>query len=177
MSKNNETKAGINGRRKALLGLTSGTALAIWQKPLINSIVVPAHAQTSVVMPVLPPEDLCPMIIISNVLFGPVSGSNTPPVCSVTFDVLSGMAGTPLTITSITNSTLEANNTVTYDSFGEASDTTGPRVVWRGPASDAPFCSDLMPIDSVTFTITATCAAVANGDTFSQDFLLADILA
>jgi hypothetical protein len=176
MSDSNESKASLKGRRKILLGLTSGTALAVWQKPVINSIVMPAHAQTSPVVPV-DPAALCPMILIGNVIFGPVSGANTPPVCSVTFDVLSGTAGTPLTITSITNSTLAANNTVVYDTFGEATDTAGPRVVWRGPASDAPFCSDLMPIDAVTFTVTATCAAVPTMETFTQDFALVDILA
>lgn len=166
-----ESKASLKGRRKILLGLTSGTALAVWQKPIINGIVTPAHAQTSPT-----PADLCPTIVIGNVITGPISGTTTPAVCSITFDVLSGEAGTPLTITSITNSTLTANNTVLYDSFGEATDTTGPRVVWRGPASDAPFCTDLVPIDEVTFTVTATCAAAPMMGTFTQDFTLADIL-
>jgi hypothetical protein len=174
MSEINDSKASVKGRRKILLGLSSSAALSVWQKPIINSIVMPAHAQTSPIPPM--PADLCPMIVIGNIVAGPVSGTTTPAVCSVTFDVLSGTPGTPLTITSITNSALEANNTVVYDVFGEATDTTGPRVVWRGPASDAPFCTDLMPIDPVTFTVTATCAAVPSMDTFTQDFNLADIL-
>lgn len=162
----------LKNRRKILLGIGSGSALAAWHKPIIGNIVTPAHAQTSPT-----PADLCPMILIGNILIGPVSGTSAVPVCSLTFDVLSGDASAPLTITSITNSALADNNEVTYDSFGEATDTTGPRVVWRGPASDAPFCSDFTPIDDLTFTVTATCDAVPGMETFSQDFSLAEILA
>lgn len=169
----------MNQRRKLLI---SGTVMAVWHKPMVNSVVTPAHAQTSPVEPPPPPppppnpEDVCPMIVTGNVVFGPVSGSNTPPVCSVTFDVLSGMAGTPLTITSITN-TMAADTTITYDSFGDVTDTTGSRVVWRGPATDAPFCTNFTVVNEVTFTVTATCAAAPDAGTFTQDFTLTQILA
>ena len=172
----------MNKRRQLLIG--SGVVVAAWHKPVINSIVTPAHAQMS--PPVVDPEQLCPMIVIGNVVLGPVSGTFVPPVCSVTFDVLSGTAGTPLTIVEITNTTA-ADTTIVYDGFGEVTDTTGSRVVWRGPAPDAPFCSDLTVINDVTFTVTATCAAVdeaiadgavvENGTTFTQDFTLSEILA
>ena len=154
----------MNKRRQLLIG--SGVAVAAWHKPVINSIVTPAHAQMSV----------CPTIAVGNVVFGPVSGTFTPPVCSVTFDVLSGSADMPLTIIEITN-TVADDTTVVYDGFGEVTDIIGSRVVWRGPATDAPFCSNFTVINDLTFTVTASCAAVADGGTFSQDFTLTEILA
>lgn len=173
---NNKLETVLKKRRKLLIG--TGT-LAAWSSPIVSSIITPAHAQTSnpPVDPPIPAENLCAMIITDNIVFGPVSGTSVPAVCSLTFDVLSSMAGSPLTIVSITNNDLPASNTVTYDTFGEATDTTGPRVVWRGPATDAPFCSDLMPIDqdAIIFTVTATCDA-AEGREFTQLFTLASVL-
>lgn len=156
----------MNNRRKVLLGLGASSALAAWHTPVINRIVTPAHAQASV----------CPMITIGNVVFGPVSGTNTPPVCTATFDVLSADAVIPLNITSIDAGTLPADTTVDVQNLGTASNTAGPRVVWQGPATDAPFCSDLTPVDDITFTITASCDAVTDGGTFTQTFLLSEIL-
>ncbi len=153
-------------RRKLLLGVGAGSAIAAWHKPVINSIITPAHAQMSV----------CPMITIGNVVTGPVSGSNVPPVCSITFDVLSGTAGTPLTITAIDAGTLPADTTFTVDSLGTATETVGPRIIWRGPATDAPFCTNIALINDVTFTVTATCASVAGGGTFSQDFTVSSLV-
>lgn len=175
--KNEKTKAAMNRRRKLLMGIGSVSALGAWHKPVINSIITPAHAQTSGPVVPIPAEDLCPMIVTGNNTFGPLSGSNTPPICSLTFDVLSSSATATLTIVSITNNTLPANNTVSYDTFGEATNVTGPRVVWQGPATDAPFCSDLMPIDQndIVFTVTATCTAAA-GREFTSSFTLADVL-
>jgi uncharacterized repeat protein (TIGR01451 family) len=154
----------------------SGTAL-------INVVSVAVDGLTtqqvdSADTPVTPAQDLCSMAVTGNTVFGPVSGTSVPPVCSLTFDILSGTAGVPLTIVSVTNNALPADNTITYDTFGEATEITGPRVVWRGPASDAPFCSDLMPTDQndITFTVTATCTA-AGGREFTQSFTLADVLA
>ncbi len=169
VSEKNKDKT--NQRRKLLLGVGASSAIAVWQKPVINSLIIPAHAQTSM----LAPEDLCPMITIGNVVTGPVSGSNTPPVCSITFDVLSGTAGTPLTITGIDPGTLPANTTFTIDSLGTATDVSGPRVVWRGPATDAPFCTNIALIEDVSFTVTATCVA-AGGGTFSQDFTVSGLV-
>lgn len=163
----------MNKRRKLLTGIGCGTVVAAWHKPVINSIVTPAHAQTSVV-PLLP-EELCPRIVTANVVFGPVSGTTTPPVCSATFDVLSGDASTTLTISSITTNTLTANVTVDVQDLGVATSSTGPRVVWRGPATDAPFCTDLEPTDDVVISVTATCDA-AGGEEFIEDFLLSEIL-
>lgn len=163
----------MNKRRKLLTGIGCGTVVVAWHKPVVNSIVMPAHAQTSVLPPL--PEELCPRIVIGNVVFGPVSGTTTPAVCNATFDVLSGDAAVSLTINSITTNTLSANVTVDVQDLGVATSTSGPRVVWRGPATDAPFCSDLEPTDDVVISVTATCDA-AGGETFIEDFLLSEIL-
>ena len=162
-------------RRKLLLGLGAGGAIAAWHKPVINAVVTPAHAQTSVPVPMPTPAELCPMITIGNVVTGPVSGTNVPPVCSVTFDVLSGTPGVSLTITAIDAGTLPADTTFSVDSLGTATDLVGPRIVWRGPAVGAPFCQPFTVIDDVTFSVTASCAA-SGGDTFTQDFVLSDLV-
>lgn len=161
-------------RRRALQGALGASALVVanWHTPIVNSVLTPAHAQTS---PVDPPPT-CPDAVIGNVTFGPVSGTNTPPVCQATFDVLSTDSSQPLTIVSITDDNADPDTTITYDAFGEATDTTGPRVVWRGPASDAPFCTDLMPTTDVTFTVTFTCTAAGDVQ-FTNTVALSEILA
>jgi len=157
----------MNDRRKILLGLGTSTAVVAWHKPLVKAIALPAHAQAS---------PMCPMVVIGNVLFGPVSGSNTPPLCTVTFDVLSASATLPLTIENITDNA-PADTTIVYDTFGEVTDSVGSRVVWRGPATDAPFCSNLIVVNEVIFTVTASCAAAPNTPSFTQEFTLTEVLA
>lgn len=160
-------------RRNILKGAGLISALTVWHKPIVNNVVLPAHAQTSTPPP--PPEELCSAIVVDNVIFGPVSGNNTPPVCTVTFDILSNNSRGDLTIISIQEDALPANTTITVQDLGPATSTTGPRVTWRGPASDAPFCTNPVPVDDVVFTVTATCQA-ADEREFSQDFLLSEIL-
>jgi len=178
----------MNERRKALLGISGIAACSVWHKPIINSVVLPAHAETSPAPedpadptpppppPPPPAEDVCPMIIAGNVLFGPVSGTNVPPVCSATFEILSSDAATSLTIISITNGALPADTTVSIQDLGVATDGSGPRVVWQGPATDAPFCTDLEPVDDIVFTVTATCDAAENMGQFTQTFSLIAVL-
>ncbi|RBP53494.1 hypothetical protein [Arenicella xantha] len=182
----NEQLDAQRSRRKVLLGLGTGAAVVVWHKPVINSVVMPAHAQTSVVEPhvepPLPtPAELCGAVVTGNVVFGPVSGTTTPAVCSATFDVLSADPTNSLTIISIEAASLPADTTIDVQDLGVATNTAGPRVVWRGPATDAPFCTDLQPIEDVTFTITATCEAAdttdTDGDSFTQEFTLTSILA
>jgi len=48
LSSNDNSKQKIAAKRRAALGLMGGGVVAIWQKPLINAVVLPAHAQTSV---------------------------------------------------------------------------------------------------------------------------------
>lgn len=79
-------------------------------------------------------------------------------------------------------STLATDVIVTYDGMVSysgpmiANESLGPRVLWRGPAGDAPTCTMVMPIDEVMFTVTATCTAVP-GTSITQIFSLAQILA
>jgi len=160
-------------RRGLLKGVVGAGALSValpnsWTKPMVKAVLLPAHAQTSA----------CPDIVIGNVTFGPQSGTPTPAVCRATFDVLSSDPAVPLNIISITNGPLGADVTITYDSFGEATDTAGPRVVWAGPDVDAPFCriDQSVPTDDVTFTVTADCE-VTGSVQITQDFNLSDILA
>lgn len=176
MNQNNEEKlcedsSSLSGnykqsRRRLLGGVAGVSALAAWHKPIINAVILPAHAQTSV----------CPTVTVQNVTFGPLSGMSTPSVCSVTFDVFSSDPLQDVTIQSIETSTLAANVTVDVQDLGITTSTSGPRVVWQGPASDAPFCSDLMPSNDVTFTATLTCSSVAPGTSFTQSFTLLSLL-
>jgi len=44
-------KTKLDSNKRKLLGLTSLTLLApLWSKPLINAVILPAHAQTSAAM-------------------------------------------------------------------------------------------------------------------------------
>ncbi len=170
----------MNTRRKTLFALTGVTALSVWHKPLVKSVITPAHAQMSPpvdppVDPPVPPQDVCPMITFGNLTSGPVSGTNVPPVCNATFEILSADAATPITIISIENSALPADTTLDIQDLGAATDGSGPRVIWRGPATDAPSCSDIVPTGDITFTVTATCEAANMGE-YQQTFSLAAIL-
>lgn len=157
-----------NARRRFLFG---GAAIAIvlpskWSKPVINAVVLPAHAQTS--------SATCPRVAIGNVVFGPISGGGAQPQCTVTFDVLSADSAN-VTVINIENSALLNGASVTYNGFGTATQTTGPRIIWQGNAAEAPFCSTVSPSDPVSFTVTYTCDAV-NGEEFTQVFELSDIV-
>lgn len=174
-------------RRKTLVALTGISAMATWHKPIINSIVTPAHAQTSPMdPPVDPPVDpvdplpseVCPMITTGNLVSSSVSGANSLIACSATFEILSSDAAASLTIISIDNSALTTGATITVQDLGAATDSSGPRVSWTGPSADAPTCSNPQPTDDITFTVTATCAAASalSPSTFTQEFLLSAIL-
>ena len=171
-AKNNEQRKSRRALLKGTLGVTAAvTATAAivpsrWTKPVVNAIVLPVHAQTSPE----PPEPTCPELVIGNIVTGPVSGQAQ---CTITFDMLSADAAMPVTVTDISNSSLVDPDTVTYNGFGEATDTTGPRVVFQGATTNAPFeCTD--PINEVTFSVTFTCED-ADPTTFTQDFLLSEI--
>lgn len=169
----------MNERRKTLLGITGVAAATAWHKPIIKSIVTPAHAQTSPPSPPPPPppEDVCPVITTSDATVSPVSGGLSGVACSATFEILSGDASASLTIVSITPSALPADTTFDVQDLGTATDSSGPRISWVGPSVDAPSCNDdSRPIDDVTFTVTATCAAAVGMGQFSQTFSLNDVL-
>ena len=143
----------MNDRRKLLLGLGTTSALAAWHKPIVNSVILPTHAQTSV----------CPDIVVGNAQSSGLSGANSATSCGVTFDIFSSDPATPLEITSIATTALAAGVTVTNDGLGEATTSTGPRVTWIGPIagaapSDCVATGAIVPVDDVTFVITASCS-------------------
>ncbi len=159
----------MNERRKLLLGIGATSAMAAWHKPLINAVVVPAHAETSPPeetppppAPPTPPTE-CPTIVLDDVTSQALSGAAGNTSCGVTFGIFSSDPNVPLEITGIETSALGTDVEVTNDGLGEATMTNGPRVTWIGPiVGSAPGdCTDLaniVPVDDITFTISATCA-------------------
>ena len=143
---------------------------------LINSVSVAADDVTPDIddsddesTPVTVP--VCPLPAIINVVeSGPTSGSAP---CTITFDVVSS-DGTTLTVTNIVDAGAGVGTTVTYDPFGDVTDTTGIRVVISSTAG-APFCNDPTLFGDITFTVTTTCAV--NETPATTDFTLASILA
>jgi len=159
----------MNNRRKVLLGLGLGSGLAAWHKPMINSVVLPAHAQMT----------FCPEgLMTGNASAGPISGTPANG-CTIEFEILSADPGAVVEVLSIDNtSTGDSDSVITVLGDGLASGVTGPRITWIGVASDGPFCSDVspvtQPITDVTFTVTATCDDSATQ--FTQDFTLSSVL-
>ena len=172
-----------SNRRSLLLGVGVSSVAAVWHKPIINALMLPAHAQTSELIrlapreiPFVAPEERCSMILLGNAEVS-ASASANPSMCSITFSVLSASPTDELDIVSITTSALAAGTTfvITGDQLGVATDTVGPQATWSGPTVEAPVCTSPTLIDDVTITVTASCVA-ANGLPFSQDFLLSSLL-
>lgn len=161
----NKTNQKSKQRRK-LLTTTMGlgaTAIAIpkqWQKPALNSVFTPAHAQMS----------QCGMPMIVNAVASPGSGATD---CVISFNVVSDT--TDIEIVSITNTAVTAPDNIVYGAFGTATSTSGPMVTWSGSAIGGitVACND--PISDVTFTVTYTCAAITSNLTMT--FTLFDIAA
>ena len=144
-------------RRIALKSFAfSGASLSLlpssWTKPVVNSVLLPAHAQTSVIE--------CPVLSVGN---GTFSAGSAPGTCGLSFEFVSGDATTPLNVISIANTTLVGTDQVTYSSgtSGSVTATSGLGVVWLGQAVGAPFACAAdapVPINDVTFTVTFNCA-------------------
>lgn len=113
---------------------------------------------------------VCPEIVIGGVVIGPGSG---PEACTLSFDIFSADAATPLEITNITNSELSLGATVEYDFPLIVTDSMGSRVSWTGMIA-TPECNDFS-VSNVVFTVTATCEGAV--DPFTTDFNLSDIAA
>lgn len=145
-------------------GIGLGAIATAWKTPIVNEVVLPAHAQTS----------LCPMVLPGNITQQP--GSGQPSRCSLEFEMLSSEPSS-VNIVSITNTTLGANDEISYPlgTSGAATSSSGPRVVWLGESLSAPFnCQD--PITEVQFTVTYTCQTnpEPNEATFSLQAIAAD---
>jgi len=161
-------------RRKVLakaMGMGAVTTVALpasWTKPMLAGVVLPAHAQTTT----------CP-VLMTQAVFGPNSGGAQDGTCRVTITVLSMDAATPVEISAIESDVADPD-TVTVDGLGEATDTTGPTIVWNGLAPGANFCQDLntpdgAPTTDVNFTVTYTCEVVGSLET-TFEFSLFDAL-
>lgn len=123
----------------------------------------------SVDTPLDPVPGECPLLEIGNVTASDVISGAEP--CTISFEVLSADPGIDVTVISITNST--TTDTITYDAFGVASDTMGPRVIWSG-SPQALDCA--VPAEEITFTVTYTCDEDnVNGAEFTAEFLLSEI--
>ena len=153
-------------RRRLLTHLSVGGLVAgaghlpnEWVKPVVNHVLLPAHARASV----------CGLTI-QNIAVPPGSGS----FCSVTFEVrtVAGQA----TITSITNTPLGASDLgVVLPSLpGTATTSSGPSVQWGGVnlSVSALVC---IPQTDVTFSIRYSCAGSA--EVCEQSFVLSNIIA
>jgi len=110
------------------------------------------------------------------VVTGPLSGADSLTSCTATLDVLSSSDTMPLEIIAIDTGTLPNGTTISIDTFGEATATTGPRVTWQGFDTSAQTCTDLSPVEDITFLITATCPTDVTGETFIQEFTLSGII-
>ena len=137
----------MNDRRKLLLGLGTTSALAAWHKPIVNAVLVPAHAQTS--------PAICPAILVGNPQSSGLSGADSATSCGVTFDIFSSDPATPLEITSIGTNPLAAGVMVTNDGLGPATATAGPRVTWIGPIAgaapgDCAVAANVVPVDDLS---------------------------
>ena len=131
----------------------------------MTTVIVPAHAQTSPDTDPGEPDPepvICPAIVIGNVQSNPLTGANSFTSCGVTFNIFSNDPVTPIEITAITTSTLGPSVSVTNNGLGQATDSTGPQVTWIGSnlglaPQDCASPSTVIPVDDITFTITATC--------------------
>lgn len=150
-----KNKVNIPSSRRAVLKSValSGAALSVlpstWTKPVVNSVLLPAHAQTSV----------CASVIFGNATSSVGSGG---AVCGLSFELLSGDAAASIDIISITNTAPVSPDAVTYPSgtSGSVTATSGLSVNWVGAAIGAPFtCSPLDAINEITFTVTYNCAS------------------
>jgi len=149
--------------RRVLLksAVFSGVSLSVlprsWTKPVVNSVLLPAHAQTS---DVPDPALVCPVVTFGS---GTFSAGSAPGTCGLSFQFLSGDAGVPVDIISITNSVLVGTDQVTYSNgtSGTATATSGLTANWVGQSIGAPFACAAdapVPINDVTFTVTYNCA-------------------
>lgn len=152
------TDAPVNRRviLKSVVLSSAGLSVlpAVWTKPVVNSVLLPAHAQASAVI-------ACPMLTTGAGSFSVGSASGT---CGLSFELISGDASIPIDVISITNTTPVGTDAVTYSggTSGSVTATSGLVVNWVGQAIGAPFaCAAAapVPVNEVTFTATYNCAS------------------
>lgn len=185
----NVTKPSIERRSVLKSVALSGAGLSVlpsaWTKPIINSVLLPVHAQTTTMPtptppppPPPPPPVECPMLTIGNGTFSAGSAAGT---CGLSFELLSDDAATPVDIISIMNTAPVGTDAVTYSSgtSGSVTAASGLSVNWLGQAVGAPFAcgpgGSVDPINEITFTVTYNCAS--NPDVQTMTFSLQAIAA
>lgn len=172
MKRNTNTSKVVNtcSKRRVVLksAVLSGSALSIlpsaWTKPIVNSVIMPAHAQTS-----LP----CPEVIVGNSAFSVGSAAGT---CGLSFEFLSADAAMPLNILSIQNSAPVGTDAVTYASgtTGVVTSVSGLSVNWVGQSVGAPFACNTdtpVPVNDITFIVSYNCDNNSEVQTMSFDLI------
>lgn len=158
-----------NNKNMALL--ITRRQLLVWTAPTIAVVSLPAHAQTSVV---LPP---CPSLVLDNLTF---SAGSAPGTCGLSFSILSGDAAQSVDIIEVSNTTPTGTDMINYApaNSGQVTSTAGLTVIWLGQAVGAPFaCANAapVPINEITFTVTYRCSI--NPDVQTVTFTLSEAAA
>ena len=135
--------------------------LLVWTAPVVASISLPVHAQTSICE--TPP-------VLTAVT--PAKCAGVDPQGEATLAILSSDGAMPVEIISVTDNAVDPNVIAYSATSGTVTDADGIDVSWNGPSGDATTC---LPTVDVTFTVTYTC----NGDpmNYTIEFSLVDVLA
>lgn len=117
--------------------------LLVWTAPVIASISLPVHAQTSVCTtpPVLTP-------------ITPAKCAGEIPQGEATLGIFSSDAMVALEIISVTDNAVDPNVMTYSATSGMVTDTNGINVGWKGPSTDGVTC---LPEVDVMITVTYTC--------------------
>ena len=153
-------------RRKAFnhISTLAGGAVLVatdtWQKPVIRSVALPAHAAIST----------CPVLEVAAATQG--AGSGQPPICPIQFQIRSADPDQPVDILSIAVTNLGALDSVSLNPAtfpAVASNTEGVQVSWQGEAATSPFACNL-PNENTTFSVRYNCSI--NDEVLTQVFTL-----
>jgi len=145
----------------SFLPALSRRKLMAWSVPTVSSIVLPAHAQTSVCNSV-------PLLSASS----PSKCSGVPPVGEASLSLISSGSDV-LEIISIAVQGASATDTVTLPMMlpSQIMNTVGLDIRWVGDATDATTC---LPLSDITFEVGYRCAGNLTIET--ANFNLTDIL-
>ncbi|MEM7194886.1 MAG: hypothetical protein AAF402_08050 [Pseudomonadota bacterium] len=160
---------GGRARRGALAKLTLLTGISavsipsVWKHPVVDSVLLPAHAAASV----------CPPLAFISPTATPGSGLT----CPIAFEIVSSSAEIPVNILSITATPLGPNDGVTYnpESFpATATSESGVQVNWDGEAVQ-PIFSCTEPLVDTQFVVIYNCEV--NDTEVSQTIALSAVVA
>jgi len=140
----------------------SRRSLLKWSTPVVASIVLPVHANTSQCVNAMP---------VLTVTSTPKC-AGTPPVGTAVISIASSMSGCPVTIKAITSTTNDDKSDITnLPPFPVNVDTSDSVTFeWTGPASDPTSC---LPLAQIDLTVQYCCD---DGPTLEADFDLTALL-